>query len=106
MPAASAPWVNAPEVWPPCRPPVVSDDCCSTSATLLKPRVWMSSAVMDITGVWVFDLGLRDQRTGDGDPCPRLVALSWAIAGAAAIRAEIRATASVLRRAVLLTCFM
>ena len=102
MPAASAPWVNEPEVWPPCRPPVVSDDCCSTSATLLKPRVWMSWAVMDITGVWVstWVCGISEPVTVI---LSRLVALSWAIAGAAAIRAEIRATASVLRRAVLLT---
>ena len=32
---------------------MVSEDCCSTSATLVKPRVWMSSAVMVTTGVWV-----------------------------------------------------
>ncbi|MNS56852.1 hypothetical protein D3C72_897250 [compost metagenome] len=86
-------------------PPVVSEDCCSTSATLLKPRDWMASALMVMTGVWVstWVCGISEPVTVI---LSRLVALSWAIAGEAATRAEIKATARVLRRAELRRSFM
>ncbi|MNT07117.1 hypothetical protein D3C72_1418080 [compost metagenome] len=80
MPEASAPWVNEAEVWPPCRPPVVSEFCCSTSATLVKPRVWMSSAVTVRTGVWfsICVCGISDPVTVTR---PRSVGVfSWASA--------------------------
>ncbi|MNX73590.1 hypothetical protein D3C86_1049940 [compost metagenome] len=80
MPDASAPWVNEAELWPPCRPPVVSEFCWSTSATLLKPRVWMSSAVTVSTGVWfsIWVWGISEPVTVTRSSS--VVAASWASA--------------------------
>src|SRR5690606_14262318 len=49
----SARWVKEAEVCEPWKLPVAKVDFCSASATPVKPRAAMSSAVMTITGVAV-----------------------------------------------------